>query len=92
MQWKSLDMYNYFQSGHVHDVKLWAISSDKCILKALVNPSQQAADQAHETWIAVNLQFKVESALQNGYTTATSNMRCWKQVSTKKVRHHYMLI
>lgn len=53
MQWKSLDAYNYFQSGHVREVKLWAINTDRYILKALVSPSQRSPDQAHEAWIGV---------------------------------------
>ena len=53
MQWKSLDAYNYFVSGHVREVKLWAISSSNCILKALVNPSQRSPDNAHHAWVAV---------------------------------------
>ena len=32
MQWKSLEAYNYFQSGFVRDVNLWAINPDQCIL------------------------------------------------------------
>ena len=53
MQWKSLEAYNYFQSGHVREVKLWAIRRSNCILKALVNPSQRSSDNAHHSWIAV---------------------------------------
>ena len=50
---ESLDAYNFFQSGHVREVKLWAINSDRYILKALVNPGQRSPDQAHEAWIGV---------------------------------------
>ncbi len=34
MQWKSLEAYNYFQSGYVREVKLWAI-----------NPSQSRPEE-----------------------------------------------
>lgn len=50
MQRKSLDAYNYFQSGHVREVKLWAVNPNRYIL---VNPSQRSPDQAHEAWIGV---------------------------------------
>ena len=46
MQWKSLEVYNYFDSGHIGVVKIWAISSSNCVLKALVNPSQRSPDDA----------------------------------------------
>ena len=49
MQWKSMDPYNYFRSGHVHEVKVWNLSSC-CILLARVNPSQSSPNNA---WIAV---------------------------------------
>ena len=53
MQWKSLEAYNYFDSGHVREVKIWTISSSNCVLKALVNPSQRSPDDAPHSWIAV---------------------------------------
>ena len=28
-QWKSLEAYNYFQSGHVRDIKLYEVPSYK---------------------------------------------------------------
>ncbi len=53
MRWKSLEAYNYFVSGHVHEVKVWPISGSKCVLRALVNPSQRAPDNAHHAWVGV---------------------------------------
>ena len=40
LQWRSLEAYNYFQSGHVRTVEIWVAKSDFCVLKALVNPVQ----------------------------------------------------
>ena len=53
MQWKSLEAYNYFESGHVREVKIWIISNSNCVLKGLVNPSQRSPDEPHHPWIAV---------------------------------------
>ena len=53
MQWKSLEAYNYFQSGFVRDVKLWAINPDQCILHAYVNPSMRSPEKRHDAWVAV---------------------------------------
>ena len=53
MRWKSLEAYNYFQSGHVQEVKLWSLNSSSSILKALVNPSQRSLQNAHNSWVAV---------------------------------------
>ena len=44
MQWKSLDAYKYFQSGHVRPVRVWVVSSACCIVRALVNPSQRSSE------------------------------------------------
>jgi hypothetical protein len=52
MQWKSLEAYNYFLSGHVRQVMVKRVSSTTCILKATVNPSQSSPDSAHEAWVA----------------------------------------
>ena len=51
MQWKSLDAYNYFQSGHVRPVRIWCLKHVS-ILMALVNPSQNSPDKAHCAWVA----------------------------------------
>ena len=53
MQWKSLDAYNYFQSGHVCAVEIWPVDNTNCILRAFVNPSQRSSDKAHHSWVAV---------------------------------------
>ena len=52
LQWKSLDGYNYFQSGHVRDILIWEIDSTCSILKAKVNPSQSSPEKAHICWVA----------------------------------------
>ena len=41
MQWTSLKAYNYFENGHVRTVEIWPVDSTSCILRAVVNPSQQ---------------------------------------------------
>ena len=52
LQWKSLDAFNYFQSGHVRDIKIWLRpTSQCCIVMAYVNPSQNAPEKAHLAWI-----------------------------------------
>ena len=62
MQWKSLEAYNYFQSGHVHTVKLWKCNNDSSIAKAMVNPGQSTPDKAHEAWIALKKDGEVITA------------------------------
>ena len=52
MHWKSLEAYNYFQSGHVHQIKLYKTQSSS-ILMALVNPSQSSPDNAHHAWVGL---------------------------------------
>ena len=53
LQWKSLEAYNYFKSGHVREVRVWIISKAFSVLIARVNPSQNSPDKAHHTWICV---------------------------------------
>ena len=53
LQWKSLEGYNYFQSGYVREVKIWEIDSTGSILMAKVNPSQSSPDKAHTAWVAI---------------------------------------
>ena len=48
LQWKSLDAFNYFQSGHVRTVRIKKMSQC-CIMMAYVNPSQSSPDKAHLT-------------------------------------------
>ena len=55
LQWKSLDAFNYFQSGHVRDIKIWSLSSNCCIVMAYVNPGQNAPEKAHLAWIGTKL-------------------------------------
>lgn len=63
MQWTSLDAYNYFQSGHVRSVKLWAASaSDIIVAMALVNPSQNAPDKAHHAWVGLKVTGEIVTA------------------------------
>ncbi len=52
LQWKSLESYNYFKSGHVRTVKVWQMSNCS-ILMASVNPSQSSPDKAHQAWVGV---------------------------------------
>ena len=67
LQWKSLEVYNYFLSGHVRMVKLWVLSSaSSCILKAIVNPSQCSPEDPHPAWVAMK---------RNGHIV-TAHCRC----------------
>ena len=49
MNWKSLEAYNYFKSGHVRTVRIWPLENC-CIMMANVNPSQNSPDKAHTGW------------------------------------------
>ena len=51
--YKSLDGYDYFISGHVHEVFHSDVSPDSpvCLLKARVLPSQRLNDEPHDPWI-----------------------------------------
>lgn len=53
MQWKSMEAYNFFKSGHVRTVQFWRVSTTISILKATVNPSQRAPEKAHHAWVSV---------------------------------------
>ena len=53
LQWKSLDAYKYFESGHVRAIKVWVVSSTCCILRALVNPSQRLLEKPHDAWVGL---------------------------------------
>ena len=53
LQWKSLDGYNYFKSGHVREVKVWQIDATCSLLMASVNPSQNSPEKAHTAWVGV---------------------------------------
>ena len=63
MQWKSLEAYNYFQSGHVRNIRLFRLpATQSCVMMAFVNPSQNAPDKAHHAWLGVNLDGTVITA------------------------------
>ena len=53
MQWRSLEVYNYFKNGHVRIVEIWPVNSTICILRAIVNPSQRSPGNHHTAWVAV---------------------------------------
>ena len=61
LAWKQLDAYNYFQSGYVRTVLAWKVSNI-CLLKAIVNPSQETPTNVHRCWIAVKRDGTVTSA------------------------------
>ena len=43
MQSKSLEAYNYFQGGHVHNIRLFRLqATQSCVMITFVNPSQNA--------------------------------------------------
>ena len=53
-QWKSLEAYNYFQSGHVRDIRLYEVPATRsCVVMAFVNPNQNTPENAHHSWIGV---------------------------------------
>ena len=45
LQWKSLDGYNYFVSGHVRQIRIWCANTNCSLLMAEVNPSQASPDK-----------------------------------------------
>ena len=55
MQWKSLEAFNYFESGHVRQIKVWPLSSSSCILMACVNPSQNTPENPHHAWVGTKM-------------------------------------
>ena len=60
--YKSLEAYNYFFNGYVRTVYYYDVGSTSdcerstqfCILKALVNPSQRAMQKPNEAWVIIN--------------------------------------
>ena len=53
-QWKSTEAYNYFQCGHVRQVRVYDVAATQsCIVMAHVNPSQNAPDKTNLSWIGV---------------------------------------
>ena len=61
LQWKSLEAYNYFTSGHVRTVKIWPLAR-LSIIMAFVNPSQSLADKAHQAWVRVRYDGEIITA------------------------------
>ena len=54
LQWKSMDAYNYYQSGYVPNTELWApLKALLCIVRAKVNPNQSSPDSSHFVWVVV---------------------------------------
>ena len=52
--YKSLEAYNYFYNGYVRTVFFYQRESSKfVILSAKVNPSQKAANKAHQAWVVL---------------------------------------
>ena len=62
MQWKSLEAYNYFVSGHVWSVLTRVLNPTCSILKASVNPSQCSSDKVHKACIAVKSEGQMVAA------------------------------
>ena len=59
VSWKQLEAYNYFQSGYVREILSMTFGSGKarCVaLKAKVNPSQRAPENAHEAWLIARVE------------------------------------
>ena len=50
LQQKSLEAYNYSQSGIVN---IWTTSFEQCVLYTKVNLSMRSLEKAHKCWIAV---------------------------------------
>lgn len=54
LSWKQLEAYNYFQTGYVRTLlaSVFGSGSGRCVvLKAKVNLSQRAPENAHEAWV-----------------------------------------
>ncbi|XP_040072851.3 uncharacterized protein LOC115327191, partial [Ixodes scapularis] len=53
--YKSLEAYNYFESGHVRDVRLWQPDRHElCFVRANVKPSQRATGPPHDAWVCLD--------------------------------------
>ncbi|KAG0434430.1 hypothetical protein HPB47_019111 [Ixodes persulcatus] len=53
--YKSLEAYNYFESGHVRDVRLWQPDRHElCFVRADVKPSQRATGLPHDAWVCLD--------------------------------------
>ena len=62
LQWKSMDAYNYYKSGHVREVLVWVVNKSVCVLTAKVNPSQATPLKTHHAWVAVRSDGEVITA------------------------------
>ena len=62
LQWRSLEAYNYYESGHARTVEISATKGDVCVSKALVNPSQASPDKPHHAWVGVKKSGEVVTA------------------------------
>ena len=64
LSWKQLDSYNYFTNGYVRTVMVWDLkNSSSCkVLKAFVNPSQNAPASGNTAWVAVKEDGEIVSA------------------------------
>lgn len=65
LSWKRLEAYNYFENGYVRMVfsSMFGSGSASCVLlKAKVNPSQRAPDNAHEAQIIARKDGQIVSA------------------------------
>ena len=54
LSWKQLKSYNYFQNGYVGTISVLQFGQSDaifCLLKAYVNPSQKAPQNANQPWI-----------------------------------------
>lgn len=53
LSWKQLEAYNYSQNGYVREVKSMVFGKEveSLVVKALVNSSQRAPNNAHEPWL-----------------------------------------
>jgi len=52
--YRSLEAYNFFQSGWVHDVQHITTSTGNVVLKASVRRSQRVTEKPHHAWVAVD--------------------------------------
>ncbi|KAL5471620.1 hypothetical protein EMCRGX_G029757 [Ephydatia muelleri] len=96
---KSLEAYNYYQSGWVRAVFYHDLGHENkhCFLKALVNPSQRLSEKPHQPWVVEQLLqltvlvwlvlFKVEACVRLGKESVTCmSLPCtWNQAFSTKI-------
>ena len=71
MQWKSLEAYNYFETGHVRTVETWPVDSIGCILGESVRRPSHAATLAlwglsGDRWPGFTMALRIELMLSTG--------------------------